>query len=84
MLLSARRVMKMNRRAEYFISTNIETLSEKSGGDGCVGILREMNMKSTEYTLYDNGMSPNKFKKSHSASKSELRRELISIIYVSI
>ncbi|CAF1511897.1 unnamed protein product [Rotaria sordida] len=81
LLLSARKVAKVNQQSEYVITTEIETLHEKSGGNGYVGKLRENNLKGTEYTLYDNGTSPNKKKKSHSDDKNSLRRELISIIY---
>ncbi|CAF2886639.1 unnamed protein product [Rotaria sp. Silwood2] len=81
LLLSARKVAKVNQQAEYIITTKIETLHEKSGGDGFVGRLQETNMKGTEYTLYDNGISPKKYKKLHSNDKNGLRRELISIIY---
>ncbi|CAF3599638.1 unnamed protein product [Rotaria sp. Silwood1] len=80
-LLAARKVPKVNQQSQYIITTQIETLHEKSGGDGYVGRLQETNMKGTEYTLYDDGMSPSKYKKSHSNDKNGLRRELISIIY---
>ncbi|CAF3251418.1 unnamed protein product [Rotaria socialis] len=80
-LLAARKVPKISSLAEYLITTDIETLSEKSGGNGCVGKLRENNLKGTAYTLYDNGKSPNKVKKSNANKKHGLRRELISVFY---
>ncbi len=83
-LLAARKVAKLNRQSEYLITTDIATLSEKAGGDGCVGKLRANNIKNTEYTLYDNGKSPNKYKYKHYHSKHNLRRELGAIIYVSM
>ena len=84
-LLAARRVTTPNRTAEYVISTNIETLSKGSRGDGYVGKLRGNNIKSTEYTLYSNGLSPNKH--SHIKSgpeKEKLRKELATIVYVNL
>ena len=75
---------RANRQAEYTITTSIEELSAKSGGDGYVGKLRGLNLAGTEYTLYDDGRSPNKSKsKKHQSAADRLRRELIAIIYVS-
>jgi hypothetical protein len=82
-LLVARKLAKVKRQSEYIISTNIETLSEKEAGEGFVGRLRENNFMGTEYTLYDNGISPNKYKTTRSNAKNGLRCELASIIYVS-
>lgn len=73
---------KLNRQSEYLIATNIETLSEKSGGDGYVGKLRANGITNTEYTLYDSGKSPNKYAYKQSHCKTGLRRELAAIIYV--
>ncbi len=76
---------KVNRQSEYLITTNIETLSDKSGGDGYVGKLRGINLTGTEYILYDHGLSPNKSTHSkHSTNREQLRRELAAIIYVSL
>jgi hypothetical protein len=36
----------------------------------------------TEYVLYDNGISRNKYKTTHSKAKNGLRRELAAIVYV--
>lgn len=69
--------------SEYLISTNVETLSEKSGGDGYVGKLQESHGKGTAYTLYDDGVSPKKLKKSKTICQDNVRNELASIIYVS-
>jgi hypothetical protein len=83
-LLAARKVAKVNRQSEYLITTNIETLSEKSGGDGYMGKLRGNNLSGTEYILYDNGLSPNKSSnKKHSTDRENFRRELAAIVYVS-
>ncbi|CAF0846541.1 unnamed protein product [Rotaria sp. Silwood1] len=80
-LLAARKVAKVNRQTEYLITTNVETLSKNSGGDGCVGKLRGNNLSGTEYTLYDHGLSPNKSSSKHLNNKESLRRELAAIIY---
>lgn len=82
LLLAAKKVPKINRTTKYVITTNIETLSEKSNGDGYVGKLRGNNLTGTEYTLYDNGIDPDKFKSSVEGDRTGLRRELTSIIYV--
>lgn len=83
-MLAARKVAKVNRQSEYLITTNIETLSEKSGGDGYMGKLRGNNLSGTEYILYDNGLSPNKSSnKKHSIDRENFRRELAAIVYVS-
>ena len=84
LILVARKLAKINRQSEYIITTKIETLSEKLGGDGYVGKIRESNMKGTAFTLYDDGITPDKFKKIQSNSKDGLRRELMSVIYVSM
>lgn len=81
--MAARKVARLDRQSEYVISTNIETLSEKSGGDGFIGKLRENNVTGTEYTLYDNGKSPHKHKPKNSNCKVGLRRELAGVVYVS-
>ena len=81
--MTARKVARLDRQSEYVISTNVETLSKKAGGDGCIGKLRENNVTGTEYTLYDNGQSPNKYKSKNSSCKKGLRRELAGIVYVS-
>ncbi len=81
--MAARKVAKVNRQSEYLITTNIETLSEKSGGDGYMGKLRGNNLSGTEYILYDNGLSPNKSSnKKHSIDRENFRRELAAIVYV--
>ncbi|CAF1188889.1 unnamed protein product [Adineta ricciae] len=80
-LMTARKVARLDRQSEYVISTNIETLSKKAGGDGCIGKLRENNVTGTEYTLYDNGQSPSKYKPKNSIDKNGLRRELAGIVY---
>ena len=64
------------------ITTNIETLSEKSGGDGYIGRLRELNIAGTEYVLYDHGISPKKSSHKHGNNRENLRRELAAVIYV--
>jgi hypothetical protein len=66
------------------ITTDIETLSEKSGGNGFVGKLRSNNLTGAEYTLYDSGKSPNKYGYKRIHSKCGLRRELAAIIYVNM
>lgn len=83
LLLAARKVAKINRQSEYIITTNIETLNEKSGGDGFAGRLRANGVTGIEYTLYDNGKSPNKYRYKSIHSKHGLRRELAAIVYVS-
>ena len=75
---------KLKKQSEYIITTNIETLSEKSGGEGFAGRLRANGMTSTEYTLYDNGKSPNKYGYKPEHAKYGLRKELAAIIYVRI
>ncbi|CAF5151569.1 unnamed protein product, partial [Rotaria magnacalcarata] len=55
-----------------------------SDGEGCVGKLRGNNMSGTEYTLFDNGSSPNKSSSKHSNNKEALRRQLAAIVYVRI
>lgn len=82
LLLAARKVPKANRQTKYVISTDVETLSAKSGGDGAVGKLRGNNLLGTEYTLYDNGVEPKKFKSSLPNDRTGLRRELAAIVYV--
>jgi len=77
-------VAKVGRQNEYLITTNIETLSEKTGGDGCVGKLQESDSEGPAYTLYDNGKHPDKYCNKHSNNRNGLRRELAGIIYVSI
>ncbi|CAF1471321.1 unnamed protein product [Adineta steineri] len=81
LILAARKVAKVNRQNEYVISTNIETLSNKSGGDGCVGKLRECHLTGGQYTLYDNGLSAHKLRNKHPETQKTLRRELAGIIY---
>ncbi len=83
-LLAARKVAKVNRSSEYLITTSVESLSEKSCGEGYAGKLRGNNLSGTEYTLYDNGLSPNKSSHKHSNNKESFRRELAGIVYVSI
>ncbi|CAF1474091.1 unnamed protein product [Adineta steineri] len=81
-LLAARKVTKVKRQPEFLITTNVTTLSEKSGGDGYVGKLRGINLSGTEYILYDNGLSPNKISNTAQLNNREsLRRELVGIIY---
>ncbi|CAF4631508.1 unnamed protein product, partial [Rotaria sp. Silwood2] len=80
-LLAARKIAKVNRQTQYIITTNVETLSRNSGGDGCVGKLRGNNLSGTEYTLYDDGLSPNKSSSKHLTNKESLRRELAAIVY---
>ncbi|CAF1517099.1 unnamed protein product, partial [Adineta steineri] len=81
-LLAARKVTKVKRQPEFVITTNVTTLSEKSGGDGYVGKLRGINLSGTEYILYDNGLSPNKISNTAQLNNREsLRRELVGIIY---
>ncbi|UJR30699.1 hypothetical protein I4U23_018219 [Adineta vaga] len=80
-LMAARKVVRLDRQTEYVISTNIETISDKAGGDGYVGKLRESNLTGTEYTLYDNGKSSKKCKTNDSNCKDGLRRELAGIVY---
>jgi len=49
-----------------------------------VGKLRGNNLTGTEYTLYDNGLSPNKSSnKKHLTDRENFRRELVAIVYVS-
>ena len=82
-LLAARRIAKVNRLAEYNITTNVESISRSAHGDGYVGKLRGNNLSGTQYTLYDNGISPNKISKSKRGENQEnLRRELAAIVYV--
>lgn len=83
-MLAARKVAKINRQSEFLITTNIETLSDKSGGDGFVGRLCEQNLAGTEYVLYDHGMSPKKSSHKHANNRDNLRRELAAVIYVNI
>lgn len=83
-ILAARKVGKVNRQSEYLISTDIENLSASSSSEGYVGRLRGNNLSGTEYTLYDNGISPNKSSSKHLVNKDRLRRELAAIVYVSI
>ncbi|CAF3801671.1 unnamed protein product [Rotaria socialis] len=80
-ILAARKVAKVNRQIEYVITTNVETLSKGSDGEGCVGKLRGNNMSGTEYTLFDNGSSPNKSSSKHSNNKEDLRRQLAAVVY---
>ncbi|UJR15895.1 hypothetical protein I4U23_002819 [Adineta vaga] len=81
-LLAARKVAKVKRQSEYLITTNVATLSEKSGGDDYVGKLRGNNVSGTEYTLYDHGLSPNKAPNLRQMNNYEgLRRELAGIVY---
>lgn len=82
--MAARKVGKLSGHAEYIITHTVETLSEKSGGEGFVGKLQGNDRKGIEYTLYDNGLSSHKVKKKHADNTDGLRRELVSIIYVSI
>lgn len=49
-----------------------------------MGKLRENSSTGTEYTLYDNGHSPNKGKHKHSDIRDGLRRELVGIAFVSM
>lgn len=84
LLLVARKVAKLKQQSEYIITTNIETLSDKSGGDGFAGRLRANGITATEYTLYDNGKSPNKYGYKPTHAKHGLRKELAGIIYVRI
>jgi hypothetical protein len=81
--MAARKVARLDRQSEYVITTSIETLSDKSGGPGYVGKLRESNVTGTEYTLYDSGKSPHKPGHKNINCTNELRRELAGIIYVS-
>ena len=78
----AQKLAKVSRQSEYIISAHVETLSEKTEGDGYVGKLRETNLMGTEYALYDTGISPKKYKTSNPKAKNGLRRELAAIIYV--
>jgi len=81
-LLAARRIGKVNRLAEYSITTNVESISRASRADGYVGKLRGNNLSGTEYTLYGDGLSPNKIsKKKRSENQENLRRELAAIVY---
>lgn len=80
-MLAARKVAKVKRQSEYLITTNVETLSEKAGGDGFIGRLRGNNLVGTEYTLFDNGLSPKKSSSKHSKNGEVLRRELAAIAY---
>ena len=82
--MAARKVPKVNRQTKYLITTDIETLWDKAGGEGYVGKLRGNNLLGTEYTLYDNGTDPSKFKSSLPNDRTGLRRELAAVIYVSI
>jgi len=81
-LLAARKVAKVNRQSEYLLTTNVETLSEKTGGDGFIGRLRGNNLVGTEYILFDNGLSPKKSSSKHRINQESLRRELAAIVYV--
>jgi hypothetical protein len=65
------------------ITTDVETLSEKSGGEGYAGKLRGNNLSGTEYTLYDNGFNPKKSPHKHANIKQNPRCELAGIVYVS-
>ena len=82
-LLAARKVPKLNRQAEYLMTTDLSTFSEPSGGDGYAGKLRGKNRKGTEFTLYDDGISPKKNDQKHSKADRQLRSELAAIVYVS-
>lgn len=83
-LLVAQATTRVNRATEYIISTNIETLSKGERGDGYIGKLRASNSKSTEYTLYSQGLSPRKHSQiTDGADRERLRRELMGIFYVS-
>ena len=65
------------------MTTDLSTFSEPSGGEGYAGKLRGKNRMGTEFTLYDDGISPKKYDQKQSKVGKQLRRELAAVIYVS-
>lgn len=73
-LLAARK-RKKSRTSNYLISTDPTDLSR--GGDAYVGKLRS-NLIGTQFTVYDNGISPYKSR----VDGVQERQELAAVVYV--
>lgn len=71
----AARKRKKSRTSNYLISTDPTDLSR--GGEAYVGKLRS-NLIGTQFTVYDNGISPYK----SSVEGVQERQELAAVIYV--
>lgn len=72
----AARKRKKSRTSNYLISTDPTDLSR--GGDAYVGKLRS-NLIGTQFTVYDNGISPYKCP----LEGVQERQELAAVVYVS-